>query len=51
MKELQDPEQYLTFHLKEDRVAISAKQEGAIYKRTATLITETFTLQNTGIRG
>ena len=50
MKELQDPEQYLTFQLREDRVVISEKQEGELYKRTATLITETFTLKNTGMR-
>ncbi len=46
----QDPEQYLTFHLIGDRVVISEKREGEIYKRTSVLITETFTLQNTGMR-
>lgn len=47
---MQDPEQYLVFQLTGDRVVISEKQEGEIYKRTATLIIETFTLQNTGMR-
>lgn len=46
----QDPEQYLTFQLRDDRVVISVKQKDELYKRTATLITETFTLQNTGMR-
>ncbi|MCM1145374.1 MAG: hypothetical protein NC318_00845 [Blautia sp.] len=46
----QDPEQYLTFHLRNDRVDISTEQEDEVYKRTATLITETFNLQNTGMR-
>lgn len=46
----QDPEQYLAFQLIGSRVVISEKQEDGIYKRTAALIIETFTLQNTGMR-
>lgn len=47
----QDPEQYLTFRLRNDSVIIDVKKsEAEIYKRTSTLITETFSLQNTGMR-
>ncbi len=47
----QDSEQYLTFQLRNDNVVVSvAKPEGEIYKRTALLITETFSLRNTGMR-
>ena len=46
----QDPEEYLSFRLKNDEVIIHVANLEGIYKRTATLITETFTLQNTGMR-
>lgn len=47
----QDPEQYLTFQLKSDRVVVIViKLECEIYRRTAELITETFSLKNTGMR-
>lgn len=47
----QDPEEYLDFQLDNDNVVISMKKsEDQIYKRTALLIRETFSLKNTGIR-
>lgn len=47
----QDPEQYLTFKLISDSVVINAvKSEEEIYRKTAALITETFSLKNTGMR-
>lgn len=47
----QDPEEYLDFHLDNDNVVISMKKsEDQIYKMTALLIRETFSLKNTGMR-
>ena len=47
----QDPEKYLDFQLKDNDVVIRVIEENdEIYNRTALLITETFTLKNTGMR-
>ena len=47
----QDPEQYLAFQLKCNSVVIGVVKDGGdIYKKTAELITETFSLKNTGMR-
>lgn len=47
----QDPENYLKFQVTNDDVVISVKGlNDEIYKRTALLITETFSLKNTGMR-
>ena len=47
----QDPEEYLDFQLDNDNVVISVKKsDDQIYKRTALLIRETFSLKNTGMR-
>ena len=47
----QDPEKYLKFELKSDNIIISIENSGnKIYERTALLITETFSLRNTGMR-
>lgn len=46
-----DPEEYLDFRLKDNNVVIRViKGDDEIYNRTALLITETFTLKNTGMR-
>lgn len=47
----QDPEKYLYFEVKNDDVVIGvADSDSDIQKRTALLITETFSLKNTGMR-
>lgn len=47
----QDPEEFLDFRLKSDSVVICVvKSDDEIYKRTAQLITETFSQKNTGMR-
>ncbi len=47
----QDPEEYLDFQLKGDSVVIRVhKPDQEIHERTALLITETFSLKNTGMR-
>lgn len=47
----QDPEDYLDFQLKNDNVVIQLKKsDNPIYKRTEMLVTETFSLKNTGMR-
>lgn len=47
----QDPEEYLGFQLKNDNVVIDVKKpDDEIYSRTALLITETFSLKNSGMR-
>lgn len=47
----QDPEEFLDFRLKSDNVVICVvKSDDEIYKRTAQLITETFSQKNTGMR-
>ncbi len=47
----QDPEEYLDFQLKNDNVVIYVKNPGdEVYNRTALLITETFSLKNSGMR-
>ena len=46
-----DPEKYLDFQLKDNNVVIRViKGNDEIYNRTALLITETFSLKNTGMR-
>ena len=46
-----DPEKYLYFKLENDNVIIDMKDvNDEIYERTALLITETFSLKNTGMR-
>ncbi len=48
---VQDPEEYLDFQLKNDNVVIHVKRlDDDIYNRTALLITETFSLKNSGMR-
>lgn len=47
----QDPEKYLYFRLKENEVAIEITDEkDELQKRTASLVTETFSMKNTGMR-
>ena len=47
----QDPEKYLNFQVKDDNVIISVKGfNDDIYKKTALLIEEVFSLKNTGMR-
>lgn len=47
----QDPEEYLDFQLKDNNVIVHVmKLDHEIYKRTALLIIETFSLKNTGMR-
>lgn len=47
----QDPEEYLDFQLKSNNVVVRViKLEHEIYERTSLLITETFSLKNTGMR-
>lgn len=46
-----DPEEYLSFQLRDDNVVIDvANLDDPVQKRTAMLITETFSLKNTGMR-
>ena len=46
-----DPEKYLYFKIEKNDVTIDVKDlNDEIYKRTALLITETFSLKNTGMR-
>ncbi|MCI9174917.1 MAG: hypothetical protein HFH49_08225 [Lachnospiraceae bacterium] len=46
-----DPEQYLCFQILEDDVIISIKDsEDEVLRRTATLVAETFSVRNTGMR-
>ena len=46
-----DPEKYLTFQIKEDAVMIYVRDSNnEVHKRTASLIVETFSLKNTGMR-
>ncbi len=47
----QDPEKYLNFSVENDDVIVCVKNyDDEIYKRTALLITEVFSLRNTGMR-
>lgn len=47
----QDPEKYLSFRVTNDDVVVSIKNlYDEIYERTALLITEAFSLKNTGMR-
>lgn len=47
----QDPEEYLKFKLENDNVAVNVRdKDDDLQKRTAGLITETFSLKNTGMR-
>lgn len=47
----QDPEKYLYFRVKDDDVVIEVSDsDNGIQKRTALLVTETFSLKNTGMR-
>lgn len=47
----QDPEKYLHFCIKDDDVVIGVKDSGdELQKRTALLITEAFSMKNTGMR-
>lgn len=47
----QDPEKYLSFYMKENEVAVyAADSDDMLQKRTAMLITETFSIKNTGMR-
>ncbi len=51
MKELQDPEKYLSFHLNDNEVAVSISDlQDEVQKRTALLVTEVFSKRNTGMR-
>lgn len=46
-----DPEKYMFFHIKNGEVAIEvADANNEMQKRTALLVTETFSLKNTGMR-
>ncbi len=47
---IQEPEEFLCFHLREGTVDISGKKKEPIVELTAQLIMEVFNLKNTGIR-
>lgn len=47
----QDPEEHLSFKLENDNVVVDVKDKtDVLQKRTALLVTETFSLKNTGMR-